>query len=142
MDAQKRKALGLGLIGLILIVLGIKYMPFLLAFAGQQSSMNDKPVILFFSVDKPCECVVELTQRAEQQIANWPVERQGGIPVMRITMEQRKDLEMKYGVFRAPCLVLVDSQGQIVWRQDYPMIEGGPFKLEELEAAIAALGTK
>ncbi len=48
MDAQKRKAIGLGLIGLILIVLGIKYMPFLLAFAGQQSSMNDKPVILFF----------------------------------------------------------------------------------------------
>ena len=139
MDAQKRKALGLGLIGLILIVLGIKYMPFLLAFAGQQSSMNDKPVILFFSVDKPCECMVELTQRAEQQIANWPVERQGGIPVMRITMEQRKDLEMKYGVFRAPCLVLLDAQDQIVWRQDYPMIEGGPFKLEELEAAIAAL---
>jgi hypothetical protein len=142
MDAQKRKALGLGLIGLILIVLGIKYMPFLLAFAGQQSSMNDKPVILFFSVDKPCECMVELTQRAEQQIANWPVERQGGIPVMRITMEQRKDLEMKYGVFRAPCLVLLDAQDQIVWRQDYPMIEGGPFKLEELETAIAALGTK
>ena len=142
MDAQKRKALGLGLIGLILIVLGIKYMPFLLAFAGQQSSMNDKPVILFFSVDKPCECMVELTQRAEQQIANWPVERQGGIPVMRITMEQRKDLEMKYGVFRAPCLVLLDAQDQIVWRQDYPMIEGGPFKLEELETAIAALGIK
>jgi hypothetical protein len=139
MDAQKRKALGLGLIGLILIVLGIKYMPFLLAFAGQQSSMNDKPVILFFSVDKPCECMVELTQHAEQQIANWPVERRGGIPVMRIAMEQRKDLEMKYGVFRAPCLVLVDDQSQIVWRQDYPMIEGGPFKLEELEAAIAEL---
>ena len=139
MDAQKRKAVWLGLIGLILIVLGIKYMPFLLAFAGQQSGMNDKPVILFFNVDKPCECMVELTQRAEQQIANWPVELQGGIPVMRIAMEQRKDLEMKYGVFRAPCLVLVDSQGQIVWRQDYPMIEGGPFKLEELEAAIAAL---
>ena len=142
MDTQKRKAVWLGLIGLILIVLGIKYLPFLLAFAGQQSSINDQPVILFFSVDEPCECMVELTQQAEQQMANWPIERQGGIPVMRITMEQRKDLEMKYGVFRAPCLVLLDAQDQIVWRQDYPMIEGGPFKLEELETAIAALGTK
>ena len=139
MDAQKRKAIGLGLVGLILIVLGIKYLPFLLAFAGQQSNMNDKPVILFFSVDEPCECMVELTQHAEQQIANWPVERRAGIPVMRVAMEQRKDLEMKYRVFRAPCLVLVDVQDQITWRQDYPMIEGGPFKLEELEAAIAEL---
>ena len=139
MDAEKRKAVLLGLIGLILIVLGIKYMPFLLAFAGQQSSMNDKPVILFFSVDQPCECMVELTQQAEQQIANWPVERRGGIPVMRIAMEERKDLELKYRVFRAPCLVLVDAQDQITWRQDYPLIEGGPFKLEELETAISEL---
>ena len=142
MDTQKRKAVWLGLIGLILIVLGIKYLPFLLAFAGQQSSKNDQPVILFFSVDEPCECMVELTQQAEQQMANWPVERRGGIPVMRIAMEQRKDLEAKYQVFRAPCLVLVDAQDQIAWRQDYPLIEGGPFRLEELEAAIAALGKK
>jgi len=75
-------------------------------------------------------------------MANWPIERQGGIPVMRIAMEQRKDLEAKYQVFRAPCLVLVDAQDQIAWRQDYPLIEGGPFRLEELEAAIAALGKK
>ena len=142
MDAQKRKAVILGLIGLILIVLGIKTMPFLLAFAAQQSNMNGKPVILFFNVDEPCECMVELTQRAEQQLANWPVEQRGGIPVMRIAMEQRKDLEAKYKVFRAPCLVLVDSQDQIAWRQDYPLIEGGPFKLEELETAIAELETK
>jgi hypothetical protein len=142
MDAQKRKAIWMSLIGLILIMLGIKYLPFLLAFAGQQSSMNDQPVILFFNVDEPCECMVELTQRAEQQMANWPVERQGGIPVMRIAMEQRKDLELRYSVFRAPCLVLVDAHNQIVWRQDYPMIEGGPFKLEELEAVITELRSR
>lgn len=142
MDAGKRKAVLLGLIGLILIVLGIKYMPFLLAFAGQQLKMNEKPVILFFNVDEPCECMVELTQQAEQQMTNWPVERRGGIPVIRIAMEERKDLEVKYRVFRAPCLVLVDAQDQVAWRQDYPMIEGGPFKLGELEAAIATTETK
>jgi len=38
-----------------------------------------------------------------------------------------------------PVLVLVDAQDQIAWRQDYPLIEGGPLKLEELEAAIAEL---
>ena len=56
-----------------------------------------------------------------------------------IPMELRKDLEVKYRVFRAPCLILVDAQDQVIWRQDYPLIEEGPFKLEELEAAITAM---
>jgi hypothetical protein len=142
MNVQKRKAIWMGLLGLVLIVFGIKYIPVFLAVANQQSSMADKPVILFFNLDDPCECMVELTQRAEQQMANWPVERQGGIPVVRIAIDQRKDLEAKYKVFRAPCLVLVDAQDQVAWRQDYPLIEGEPFKLKELEAAIAELGTK
>jgi len=142
MNAQKRKAILLGLLGLVLIVLGIKFMPFFLQAAGQQSRMSGKPVVLFFSLDDPCECMVELTRQAEQQMANWPIERQGGIPVIRIPMEQYKDLEAKYKVFRAPCLVLVDAQDQVVWRQDYPLIEGGPFKLQELEAAIVLLGTE
>jgi hypothetical protein len=139
MNAQKRKALGLGFIGLILVVFGIKFMPVFLQTAGQQSSMSGKPVVLFFSLDDPCECMVELTQRAEQQMASWTVERKGGISVVRIPMEQRKDLEAKYKIFRAPSLVLVDAQDQVAWRQDYPLIEGGPFKLEELEAAVEVL---
>jgi len=32
----------------------------------------------------------------------------------------------------------LDASGQIAWRQDYPLIEGGPFKLDELEAVIAS----
>ena len=140
MDARKRRAVVLGLIGLILIVIGIKYIPASLQAAGQQSNMSGKPVLLFFSVDEPCDCMVELTQRAELQMSNWPNDQRDGIQVMRIAMDQRKDLEAKYKVFRAPCLVLVDARDQVVWRQDYPLIEGGPFRLEELEAAIAELG--
>jgi hypothetical protein len=102
--------------------------------------LENKPVIFFFNVDEPCECTVELAQRAEAQIANWLVESRSGITLLRIAMDQRTDLEVKYQVFRAPCLVLVDVDGQVVWRQDYPLIEGGPFNLEELETAIANLG--
>jgi hypothetical protein len=142
MSAQKRKAILLGLLGLVLIIFGIKYIPVFLAGASQQSEIMDKPVILFINVDEPCECMVELTQRAEDQMANWPVEQRGGIPVVRIAFDMRKDLQAKYSAFRAPCLVLVDEQDQIAWRQDYPLIEGGPFDLEELEAAIAELGRK
>ncbi len=140
MNAKKRKAILLGVLGLALILVGIKYIPAFLAAAGQQTENMEKPVILFFNVDEPCECMVELTQRAEQQMANWPVERRGGIPVVRIPFDQREDLQAKYSVFRAPCLVLIDEQDQVAWRQDYPLIEGGPFELEELEAAIAELG--
>jgi hypothetical protein len=142
MSVQKRKAILLGLLGLILIVIGIKYLPYFLAVTGQQSEMMNKPVILFFSVDEPCECMVDLTEGAEQQMANWPVEQRGGIPVVRIALHMRDDLEVKYMVFRAPCLVLINDQGQVAWRQDYPLIEGGPLDLAELEAAIAELGTE
>jgi len=137
MNTHKGKALLLGFVGLVLIVIGIKYLPVFLTMADQEATIGDKPVILFFNLDEPCECMVELTQQADKQITNWPVERRGGIPVVRIGMDQRPDLEVKYKIFRAPCLVLVNDQDQVDWRQDYPLIEGGPFELEELEAAIA-----
>ena len=140
MSKQKRKAIWLGFFGLILIVLGIKNLPVFLAAATQQYTLENTPVILFFNVDEPCECMVELTQRAEAQIANWPVESRSGITVMRIAMDQRRDLEAKYDVFRAPCLLLVNASGEVVWRQDYPLIEGGPFNLNEFETAIANTG--
>ena len=142
MSAQQRKAILLGLLGLILIIIGIKYLPYFLAVASQQSEMMDKPVILFFSVDEPCECMVDLTEGAEKQMANWPVEQRDGIPVVRIAFHMRDDLEAKYMVFRAPSLVLINDQDRVAWRQDYPLIEGGPFDLAELEAAIAELGAE
>lgn len=142
MNIQKRKAILLGVLGLVLILAGIKSMPFFLSMASQQTDYIDKPVILFFNIDHPCECMAELTLRAEQQMASWPVERQGGIPVERIKYDRRKDLQAKYKVFRAPCLVLVNDRGEVAWRQDYPLIEGGPFELEELEENIATLGIK
>lgn len=142
MNVQKKIVILLGVLGLILILFGIKYIPVFLAVASHQSDIADKPIILFISVDEPCECMVDLTQRAEQQMANWPIEQQGGIPVVRIAFGQRQDLQTKYMVFRAPCLVLVDKQDQVAWRQDYPLIEGGPFELEELEVVLEKLGTK
>ncbi len=142
MDTQKRKAIGLGVMGLTLVILGIKYLPAFLSLVDQQASMHDQPVILFFNVDEPCECMMELAENAEQQMAGWSPERRSNLQIVHLWMDERKDLEAKYNVFRAPCLVLVDAQGQVTWRQDYPLIDGGPFKLEELEAAIAEMETK
>ena len=69
MEKQKRNAIFLGVLGLILIMIGLKYLPLLVSAANQQDEFHDKPVILFFNDDEPCECMVELTQKAEQQIA-------------------------------------------------------------------------
>jgi hypothetical protein len=137
MNVQQRNSVGIGFLGLVLMLLGIKYLPDVLALASQQQDMGSNSFILFFNVEDPCECMVELTQRAETQIANWPVERHGGLAVLHLAIGERRDLEANYKVFRAPCLVLVGADGKVLWRQDYPLIEGGPFKLEELEAAIA-----
>lgn len=139
MDPRKRKAIWLGLLGVILIVLSIKFALTIMTAASLPFDLENKPTVLFFSLDKPCECMVELTQRAEAQLANWPEEQRGGVQQVRISFDQRRDLQAKYKVIRLPCLILVDAQNQVIWRQDYPLIEGGPFDLEELEAAIADL---
>jgi hypothetical protein len=139
MSAINQKTFLSGLLGLILIVLGIKTMPTFLQAVGQQSQLSDGPAVIFFNVDDPCECMFELTQQADLQLANWTRENHSGISLIRIAMDQRRDLEAKYKVFRAPCLVLVDAQDRIVWRQDYPLITGGPFRLDELEVAIESL---
>jgi hypothetical protein len=49
---------------------------------------------------------------------------------LHIAFHQRKDFEFKYQVFRSPCLILIDHQDQIVWHQDYPLIEVIPLKLD------------
>lgn len=139
MEKHRRIAIGFSILGLILIVLGVKFTPVFFTYVSQQSVISDKPAVLFFTVEDPCECMVELTLRAEEQIAKWLPDQRNGISILRIAMDQRKDLEAKYKVFRAPCLILVDAQGKVVWRQDYPLIEGGPFKLNEAEAVIAAM---
>ena len=47
------------------------------------------------------------------------------------------NLEAKYNSLPRPhAWYLSTSKDEVAWRQDYPLIEGGPFKLEELEAAI------
>jgi hypothetical protein len=142
MNSQKRRAIWLGFVGLLLIALGIKNLPVFLSLAKEHYRTNDKPVILFFSLDEPCECMAELTGRAEDQISNWPEERHAGIILTHNAMDQCKDLDVKYDIFRAPCLVLVDASDEVVWRQDYPLIEGEPFRLDGLEAAIVEIGSQ
>lgn len=139
MKSPLRNTLLLALAGLILLALGIRTMPYFLTFANQEVQRANGAVVLFFNDGDPCECMQELVQQADEQIERWRVTADPALPVVRIAMQQRTDLEAKYKIFRAPSLVLINAQDQVVWRQDYPLMQGGPFKLDDLEDAILKL---
>lgn len=142
LSPKYRKVVGFSIIGLILIFLGIKFT--IQRMSGQVITLiqNGTPVLLFYNIAEPCQCSRELVARANTQIVMWPEERRGGVKLVRLNFGEDREMEAKYKVFRAPALVLLDGGGEIVWRQDYPLSEGDPFKIEELEAALAELGTR
>lgn len=135
----KRKAIGLGFLGIVVIILGIKFITHRVPADSQSIELNAGPVLLFFNIDEPCECMQKLVESADSQINGWSEEARSGIPVYRIDFEEQPELGGKYKVFRVPCLVLIDGEGQIVHRQDYPVNEGWPLKLYEFEKAITGL---
>ena len=141
LTARQKHATRLGFVGILLVVLGLKFL-FQWNFAySPPLRLEGKPTLLFFTLDQPCECIQELVQQADEQINAWPETERKGIPLIRIDFDTRKDLADKYHVFRVLCLVLVDADGEIVHRQDYPLIEGGPFELAEFEARMQNLSS-
>jgi len=78
-------------------------------------------------------------QDADQQIQHWTEEARSHIIIQRIDFDEHPDLAEQYEVFRYPCLILLDSSGQIVYRQDYPLSEGGPLDLESFEEQIKSM---
>jgi len=136
---QQRKAIGLGFLGILLIVLALKFMPQSAPAESQTLDLNGEPALLFFNIDEPCECMQKLVEGADAQINRWSKKARAGIPVYRINFEEQPELGGRYKVFRVPCLVLVDGAGQIVHRQDYPVNEDRPLKLEEFETIMFSL---
>jgi hypothetical protein len=135
----QRQAIGLGFLGILVILLGLKFMLQETSAGGQSLDLNGEPTLLFFNIDEPCECMQKLVESADAQINRWPEEARSGIPIYRINFEEQPELGGKYKVFRVPCLVLVDGNDQIIHRQDYPVSEGWPLNLEEFEQVILGL---
>jgi hypothetical protein len=139
LSAQKRKAVVLGLTGLVLIVLGAKAARQLYAQLPQSLDLDSQPALLFFSLDEPCDCVKKLISEADFQINHWPEETRQGIPVLRFDLDQNRQLASQYEVVRAPSLLLLDQDGKVISRQDYPVIKNGPLDLSKFEADIKIL---
>jgi hypothetical protein len=101
--------------------------------------LNGKPALLFFNVSKGCECQMVVSNNASDQVASWSEEARQDIPVFHIDIERRPDLSEQYDVNRVPALLLLDSQGQLMWKQDYSINDDLPLDLIQFELAIQLL---
>lgn len=105
---------------------------------GSPLDLNNQPVLLFFNNDDGCECVVPLYQKADVVTANWPAANRGNIPVRRIVLDERPDLQRAYNIQRAPMILLLDAQGREVWRGWGVASNPNVFELAAGEAQIRA----
>jgi len=60
------------------------------------------------------------------------------LPLHRVDFERRRDLANQFGVARAPALVLVNAEGQVVWKQDEGLSDESPLDLNQAERQIEA----
>lgn len=80
-----------------------------------------------------------VSNNANDQVASWSEEARQDIPVFKIDIERRPDLSEQYDVNRVPALLLLDSQGQLMWKQDYSINDDLPLDLIQFELAIQLL---
>jgi len=104
--------------------------------------LNGKPALLFFNVSRGCECQMVVSNNAYDQIASWSDQARQGISVINIDIERRPDIAEQYDIFRVPALLLLDSQGEVMWVQDYSINDDLPLDLNQFEVEIQSLVTQ
>ena len=106
-------------------------------FAPRQPlELSNQPALLFFNRYKGCECALVVYEAAQAQIESWPEESRGGIRVMTINLDHRPDLGKQYGLIRAPALILVDANGNLMVEQNEIITDTAPLDLTLFEQAI------
>jgi hypothetical protein len=133
---RQKKSVILGVLGLALVLLGGKFALDIYYSSQVTIDLNGKPALLFITDDHPCECAKKLIAEAEFQIEHWVAPDRMQVQLIQVYFGDQRGLERKYKIFRTPSLILLDSRGQIVHRQDYPLIGGKPFDLQEFESKM------
>jgi len=109
-------------------------------FASRLSlEMNNQPALVFFTLSRGCKCQMTVVLSAEAQLTAWKLPAELGLNVIRVDFDRRPDLARQYGVARAPALVLLDSLGQVVWKQDVSLSDKVPLDLNQVEVQIEVL---
>ena len=102
--------------------------------------LDGKTALILFMLGRGCECQISVVHSAEAQLAAWKVPDETDVPVLRVDFSRRPDLAQQYGMARAPALVLLDSHGQVIWKQDVGLSDEAPLDLAAAEAQIPHLG--
>jgi hypothetical protein len=97
--------------------------------------LDGKPALLFFNKSRGCECEMLVYDNANAQMETW----NAPVRLIHIDMERRPDLARDYHIIRAPSLVLLNAEGQGVWRQDESLSDESPLDLNQAEHQIEAL---
>jgi hypothetical protein len=139
LSPRTRRLVWLAFAVILLAVLGAKSLRD--GWWARQDPLNlgGRPALLFFNNDSGCECVLVIYQRADAQIAAWPAVARHDVPLQRINLEQRPDLGEQFHIARAPTLLLLDGEGNEVWRQDEVLSDDHVFDLGRFESEIVAL---
>jgi len=101
--------------------------------------LDGQPSLVFFTLGRGCECQMKVVHNAEGQLAAWRVTQTSDIPILRVDFSRRPGLARQYGVARAPALVLLDVQGQVVWKQDVGLSDDAPLDLTQAQSQIEML---
>ena len=80
-----------------------------------------------------------IIRRAATQVAFWELPEHLAINIIRIDFDLQPKIARYYDVARAPALVLVDAEGELIWKQDVGVSDARPLDLDEAEAQISAL---
>lgn len=102
-------------------------------------ALNGQPALVFFTLGHGCECQMVVIRGAKAQLAAWPLLEQEIIPLLRVDFSRRPDLVKQYNVARSPALVLLDAQGQVVWKQDLGLSDETPLDLIQAQSQVEAL---
>jgi len=101
--------------------------------------LDGKTALILFMLGRGCECQISVVHSAEAQLAAWKVPDETDVPVLRVDFSRRPDLVRQYGVARAPALVLLDAQGQVVWKQDVGLSDEAPLDLVLAQSQVESL---
>ena len=102
--------------------------------------MDGQPALVFFTLDRGCECQMQVVRSAEAQLADWKFPLAVGVDVIHMDSNRRPDLAQQLEVARAPALVLLDAWGNVVWKQDVGLSDEAPLDLATAETRIRELG--
>jgi len=142
MSKRKRIFILITVIFSAIAVVGFKAYQSGLFEPHQPLELNGKPALLFFNVSKGCDCQMVVSNNANAQIASWSESARYGVSVYEIDIDRRPDLAGQYDIFRVPALLLLDSQGQLMWMQDYSINDELPLDLHQFETEIKMMSSE